>query len=51
LLERFLDESVSRVDPWTRPYVITCDGSEVMVTSAGPDGVMGTGDDVGVPRR
>ncbi|MBN2193988.1 MAG: hypothetical protein JW751_14330 [Polyangiaceae bacterium] len=38
-------------DPWNRPYAITCTGPEVTVTSAGPDGVMGTGDDVGVPRR
>lgn len=49
--DRFLDVSASRVDPWDRPYLITCHGHEVTVTSAGPDGVMGTGDDVRVPRR
>ncbi len=47
LQDRFLDRSTSQVDPWNRPYLITCTGPDVTVTSAGPDGVMGTGDDVG----
>jgi len=47
--ERFLDEGVSGLDPWNRPYLIECDGPDVTVTSAGPDGAMGTADDVRVP--
>ena len=48
--ERFLDEGVPRLDPWNRPYLIECDGPDVTVTSAGPDGAAGTADDVRVPQ-
>ena len=45
------DRRTTGVDLWNHPIIIECHGPEVIVTSAGPDGVMGTGDDVRVPRR
>lgn len=36
-----------RLDPWGRGYAIACDDAgSITVTSAGPDGVEGTADDV-----
>jgi len=34
-----------RNDPWGTPYQVTCSGSSITVTSAGPDKKMGTSDD------
>lgn len=38
-------------DPWGQPFVITCDGDGVSVTSSGPDRVLDTADDVRSPRE
>jgi general secretion pathway protein G len=39
-------------DPWGKPYKIDCsDGSDILVTSAGPDGQEGSADDIIVPKR
>ena len=37
------------VDPWNHDYGISCEGDEVVVTSAGGDGQMGTEDDISSP--
>ena len=42
----YLDKSKKTVDAWDRDFAIECDGGEVTVTSAGPDGEMGTEDDI-----
>ena len=34
------------VDPWGNPYQVEIDGSRAIVFSAGPDGEIGTDDDV-----
>ena len=34
------------VDPWGRSYVVEIDGSRAIVFSAGPDGEIGTDDDI-----
>ena len=34
-----------RFDPWGNPYSISCTGGRIIVTSAGPDGKLGTSDD------
>jgi hypothetical protein len=34
------------VDPWKRSIRFTCTGEDTHVTSAGPDGIFGTADDV-----
>jgi len=34
------------LDPWGAPYRIHCEGDELRVVSAGPDGVEGTADDL-----
>jgi hypothetical protein len=36
-------------DPWGTPYALECHGYEQKVTSAGPDRIMGTADDITVP--
>ncbi len=33
------------LDPWDRPYVLTVDSATLVITSLGPDGVPGGGDD------
>jgi hypothetical protein len=33
-------------DPWGHAYVVSCDGGKIVVLSAGPDGKVGTEDDV-----
>jgi general secretion pathway protein G len=44
--DKAIDKSKATTDPWDRPYQIECDGTEVTVTSAGPDGEFGTEDDI-----
>ena len=43
--ERFIDGSKTS-DPWGHQLAVACDGGEVAVSSAGPDGELGTGDDI-----
>lgn len=42
----YLDEDESVNDPWDNPMLITCEGTQVTVTSAGPDQQFGTEDDI-----
>lgn len=41
-----LDSSQSTTDGWDREFQIECDGTEITVTSAGPDGEFGSEDDI-----
>lgn len=41
-----LDRSKRTSDAWDRPFQIECDGEDVSVVSPGPDGQMGTEDDI-----
>jgi general secretion pathway protein G len=41
-----IDKSKATTDPWDRAYRIECDGTEVTVISAGPDGEYETEDDI-----
>jgi len=43
---RVIDRSRSQTDAWGNAFSIQCEGGEVYVVSAGPDGDMGTDDDV-----
>lgn len=49
LRDKELAPSSDPHDPWGQPYVITCIGDDVSVTSSGPDRVLHTPDDVTVP--
>lgn len=42
----FLSASRRTADVWDNAFVIECDGDDVFVISAGPDGEMGTEDDI-----
>jgi len=42
----FLNSNTRTTDAWDNEFSIECDGTEVTVTSAGPDGQMGTEDDI-----
>jgi hypothetical protein len=44
--DKVLDKSTASRDPWDHEFKIECDGTEITVTSAGPDGELGTTDDV-----
>ncbi|MCX7807061.1 MAG: type II secretion system GspH family protein [Deltaproteobacteria bacterium] len=44
--EKFLSAQARTTDPWDRPFSIECEGDEVVVISAGPDGQIGTADDI-----
>jgi general secretion pathway protein G len=44
--DKAIDKSKATTDPWDREYRIECDGTEVMVLSAGPDGQFETDDDI-----
>lgn len=41
-----LDKSKRTTDAWDHDFSIVCEGDDVVVTSAGPDGQMGTEDDI-----
>ena len=42
----YLDSSRRTADAWDNGFVIDCEGDDVIVTSAGPDGEMGNEDDI-----
>jgi general secretion pathway protein G len=42
----YLDSSRRTADAWDNPFVIECEGNDVVVTSPGEDGEMGTEDDI-----
>lgn len=44
--ERILSARARSTDPWEREFAISCVGEDVIVVSGGPDGTMGTADDV-----
>jgi hypothetical protein len=46
LVGEYLDRNKKSVDAWDNPFQIDCEGSDVIVTSAGPDEQMGTEDDI-----
>jgi len=41
-----LEEGQNITDPWGTPYLIRCEGIDTFITSAGPDAVHGTPDDI-----
>ncbi len=43
---RFLDKDARTVDAWGNAFQLECDGEDITVTSGGPDGEMGTEDDL-----
>ncbi|MCB9667484.1 MAG: prepilin-type N-terminal cleavage/methylation domain-containing protein [Myxococcales bacterium] len=43
---RFLDKDVRTVDAWGNAFQIECNGEDVEVSSGGPDGEMGSEDDL-----
>ena len=44
-----IDRGSSKLDAWKKPFHLRCDEQELYVTSAGPDGKLGTNDDITVP--
>lgn len=44
--DKILDKSKATTDSWDRAFRISCDGTEVTVTSAGSDGEFDTEDDI-----
>lgn len=44
--KRELSSTSPRVDPWGHPYAILCGADETVTVSAGPDGQLGTADDL-----
>ena len=42
-----LDPTTQHTDGWGHDFAITCDDATVHVKSGGPDGVLGTPDDIG----
>lgn len=42
----YLDSSRRTTDAWDNEFVIDCEGDDVLVTSPGQDGEMGTEDDI-----
>lgn len=44
--DKVLDKSKATTDSWDREFRITCDGTEITVTSAGSDGEFDTDDDI-----
>ncbi len=42
----YLDSTRRTTDAWDNGFAIDCEGDDVLVTSAGPDGEMGTEDDI-----
>lgn len=45
----FIDEASSREDPWGEKWKISCLEDHIEVASAGPDGTIGSEDDICVP--
>lgn len=48
-LDKVLPSDSTSADPWGNRYRVSCDAQSVLVRSAGPDGRLGTRDDVRVP--
>jgi len=48
--EQFLSRNAREDDAWGNRFRITCEDSEIAVTSAGPDGKSNTADDLRVAR-
>lgn len=46
LAGEYLDETKRTTDAWDNSFRIECEGANVYVTSAGPDGKFGTEDDI-----
>jgi general secretion pathway protein G len=44
--DKVIDKSKSTTDAWDREFRIQCDGTEIEVTSAGPDGEFDSEDDI-----
>lgn len=44
--DKAIDKSKATTDPWDNEYRIECDGTEITVISAGPDGEFDTDDDI-----
>ncbi len=44
--DNILDKQRRQKDAWNHEFVLQCEGTEVIVISAGPDGKVGTDDDV-----
>ncbi len=44
--DKAIDKNKATTDPWDRPYKIECDGTDIIVISAGPDGEFDTDDDI-----
>ncbi|HEX5658531.1 MAG TPA: prepilin-type N-terminal cleavage/methylation domain-containing protein [Polyangiales bacterium] len=44
--ERMLDRQTASTDAWSHGFVIDCANDDVVVRSAGPDGIHGTDDDI-----
>lgn len=48
--ERFLSRNAREDDAWGNRFRIQCDDSELVVSSAGPDGKSNNADDIRAPR-
>ena len=46
LEDKAIDKNRSTTDAWDNEFRIECDGTDINVTSAGPDGEFGTEDDI-----
>ena len=44
--DKAIDKNKATTDPWDHPYKIECDGDDIIVISAGPDGEFDTEDDI-----
>jgi general secretion pathway protein G len=44
--DKAIDKAKATNDPWDHAYKIECEGTEITVTSAGPDGEFETEDDI-----
>jgi general secretion pathway protein G len=44
--DKQIDKSTATKDPWDHDFLIECDGTDITVKSAGPDGEMETADDI-----
>ncbi|MDB4985648.1 MAG: ral secretion pathway protein [Myxococcaceae bacterium] len=44
--DKVIDKSTATTDPWNHEFQIDCDGTDIKVLSAGPDGEFGSADDI-----
>jgi general secretion pathway protein G len=44
--DKQIDKSTATQDPWNHDFQIECDGTDINVRSAGPDGEFDTADDI-----